>query len=85
VTDALRGAGIRAEFDDRSETLGFKIRDAEKQKIPLSLVVGEQEASSGTVAPRLRKSKEKIEPMSVDAIVSRLAISATERKMGPLS
>ena len=85
VVAALRGAGLRAELDQRNETLGFKIRDAEKQKIPISLVIGEQEAAAGTVAPRLRKSKEKIEPMELEAMVSRLAISATERKMGPLT
>ena len=85
VVKALRGAGLRAELDLRNETLGFKIRDAEKQKVPISLVIGEQEAEAGTVAPRLRKSKEKIEPMELEAMVSRLAISATERKMGPLT
>ena len=85
VVSALRGAGLRAELDRRSETLGFKIREAEKQKVPISLVLGEQEASAGTVAPRLRKSKEKIDPIGLEAIVSRLAISATERKMGPLT
>ena len=83
--EALRGAGLRAELDRRNETLGFKIREAERQKVPISLVLGEQEASAGTVAPRLRKSKEKIDPIALEAIVSRLAISATERKMGPLT
>jgi threonyl-tRNA synthetase len=72
VVERLRDAGLRAELDGRSETLGFKIREAEKNKIPLSLVVGEQEASDGTVAPRLRKSKDKIEPMMADALIVKL-------------
>ena len=84
VLDALVAAGVRAELDDRSETLGFKIREAEKNKIPLTLVVGEQEAESGTVAPRLRKSKEKIPAQSVEALVAQLAEASTERRMRPL-
>ena len=76
---------MRVEVDSRSETLGFKIREAEKQKIPLSLVVGEQEAEAGTVSPRLRKSKEKIDAMTMDAIAEQLAAATAERSMGPLS
>jgi len=84
VHAALTAAGLRAELDQRSETLGFRIREAEKAKVPLSLVVGEQEEQGGTVAPRLRKSKEKIEAMAMDAIVSRLAAASADRRMGPL-
>ncbi|MCS5638337.1 MAG: threonine--tRNA ligase [Myxococcota bacterium] len=80
----LLEAGIRVELDDRSETLGFKIREAEKQKIPLSLVVGEQEVEAGTVSPRLRKSKDKIDAMALDALTAQLAKASAERSMGPL-
>jgi threonyl-tRNA synthetase len=85
VKARLMDSGVRVELDSRNETLGFKIRDAEKQKIPLSLVVGEQEAQAGTVAPRLRKSKEKIEAMTMDAIANQLADATAKRSMGPLS
>src|SRR5581483_317268 len=44
VFGRLRQAGVRAELDDRSEKLGYKIRDAQVQKIPYMLVVGEREA-----------------------------------------
>ncbi len=84
VYEALVAAGLRAEFDQRSETLGFRIREAEKSKIPLSLVLGEQEEQGRTVAPRLRKSKDRIEAMAMDAIVSRLATASADRRMGPL-
>jgi threonyl-tRNA synthetase len=80
----LLAAGVRVELDARNETLGFKIRDAEKQKIPLSLVVGEQEAQAGTVSPRLRKSKDKIDAMTMDAIAGQLAAATAKRSMGPL-
>jgi threonyl-tRNA synthetase len=52
VLDALRDAGLRGELDDRSESVGRKIRDAELRKIPYMLVVGEREAAAGTVAVR---------------------------------
>jgi threonyl-tRNA synthetase len=52
VVDALRDAGLRAELDDRTESIGRKIRDAELRKIPYMLVVGEREAEEGAVAVR---------------------------------
>ena len=86
IEAVLMAAGIRAEVDERSETLGFKIREAEINKVPLSLVIGEKEVAAGTVTPRLRKSKKKtFEPMSLEVLVSQLVESTTERRMGPLS
>jgi len=48
----LRSAGFRVETDERSEKIGYKIRQAEMQKIPYMLVVGEREQEAGTVAVR---------------------------------
>lgn len=56
VTEALRGARIRVELDARNEKLGWKIREAETQKVPLMIVIGDQEQANGTVAPRRRHS-----------------------------
>lgn len=82
----LMAAGIRTEVDERSETLGFKIRESEINKVPLSLVIGEKEVESGAVTPRLRKSKKKqFEAMALDALVEQLVESTQERRMGPLS
>ncbi len=52
VVDRLRAAGVRAEVDLRNEKVGYKIRDAEVQKIPYILVVGEKEAKISTVSVR---------------------------------
>ncbi len=52
VADALRENGLRVELDDRSESIGRKIREAELRKIPQMLIVGEREAQDGTVAVR---------------------------------
>lgn len=86
IQQALIAAGIRAEVDERSETLGFKIRETEINKIPLSLVIGEKEVEAGTVTPRLRKSKkETFEPRGLDDLIRELVTSIHARQMGPLS
>jgi threonyl-tRNA synthetase len=54
VTEALQQAGIRAEADNRNEKLGYKIREAQLEKIPFMLVVGENEMNAGTVSVRRR-------------------------------
>ncbi|HHX75268.1 MAG TPA: threonine--tRNA ligase [Firmicutes bacterium] len=56
VLEKLQSAGIRAEADLRSEKVGYKIREAQVQKIPYMLVAGDKEAESGTVAVRHRSA-----------------------------
>ena len=85
IEKSLAMAGIRAETDDRSETLGFRIRDAEKQKIPLTLVIGDEEVEGGTVSPRLRKSKQAMDAMSAEALIEALQNANAERCMKPLA
>ncbi len=55
VYDWLRASGIRAELDSRNEKIGYRIREAQMQKVPYMLVVGSKEAESGLVAVRTRK------------------------------
>ncbi len=55
ITARLRALGIRAEADHRSEKIGYKIREAELQKVPYMLVIGDKEAEAGTVSVRSRK------------------------------
>ena len=54
LNEKLNAANIRSEADLRSEKLGYKIREAQMQKIPYMLVVGDQEAQEGTVSVRTR-------------------------------
>jgi threonyl-tRNA synthetase len=54
VRDRLAAAGLRATVDERQEKIGYKIREAQVQKIPYMLVVGDREASDGTVGVRHR-------------------------------
>ncbi|MEX2415727.1 MAG: threonine--tRNA ligase [Paenibacillaceae bacterium] len=54
VVDRMREAGIRVDIDQRNEKLGYKIREAQLEKTPFMLVIGENERSSGTLSVRKR-------------------------------
>ncbi|MDD4688882.1 MAG: threonine--tRNA ligase [Eubacteriales bacterium] len=56
VKEQLRDAGIRVELDDRNEKIGYKIRQAQMEKTPYMLVMGDVEAQEGKVAVRSRKN-----------------------------
>jgi len=82
VQEALEGAGIRVFLDTRNEKLGYKIREAEIQKIPLMLVVGDQEEADGTVTPRHRRgSKQSNEAVALDVMVAELVVAVRERRV----
>jgi len=70
VASTLKTAGIRVFVDDRSERMNSKIRDAQNQKIPYMLVVGDSEASKGQVALRLR-SGDNPGPMLLEDFLAR--------------
>ncbi|RPJ08595.1 MAG: threonine--tRNA ligase, partial [Deltaproteobacteria bacterium] len=67
----LIGQGIRVERDFRNEKLGFKVREAQVQKIPYMLVIGDKEEQEGAVSPRLR-SGETIKSMRVEDLIARI-------------
>ena len=59
VVAKLKGQGVRAEVDLRNEKIGYKIREAQGQKIPYMLVVGDKEVENGTVSVRTRSGGDK--------------------------
>ncbi|PTL54106.1 threonine--tRNA ligase [Paraconexibacter algicola] len=72
VRDELRAAGVRAEVDERTESVGRKIREAELRKVPYMLVVGDREMEEGTVSVRRhREGDEGSEPVA--AVAQRIA------------
>ena len=80
IAAKLDEAGIRAESDLRSEKLGYKIREAQMQKIPYMLVVGDRDMESGTVSVRTRKGDD-LGAMTPDAFLSKcLTEIATKTK-----
>jgi threonyl-tRNA synthetase len=78
VHQQLRGARVRAELDDRNEKLGYRVREAQLQKVPYMLVVGERERQAGTVAVRPR-SGEDVGAVPLDRVVSDLTAEITAR------
>jgi threonyl-tRNA synthetase len=70
VAERLKEAGLRIEIDARSERMNAKIRDAQLQKVPYMLVLGDRETESGAVAVRLR-SEEDLGAMPVEDFIKR--------------
>ena len=69
VVDGLRKAGIRAEADKRNEKIGYKIREAQMQKVPYMLVIGDKEMEKEGVAVR-KRSGEDLGFMDIDGFIS---------------
>ena len=78
LTQKLVDAGIRAEDDCRSEKLGYKIREAQMQKIPYMLVVGDRDMENGTVSVRTRKGED-LGAMTMDAFLSKCLAEITSK------
>jgi threonyl-tRNA synthetase len=79
VAEQLRKAGLRVEVDERTESVGKKIRAAELQKIPYMAVVGKREAESGELALRRHREGD-IGAMSVNDAVERLTAASLDRE-----
>ena len=58
IQKKMQNSGMRVEVDDRNEKIGYKIREAQTDKVPYMLIIGEKEAGSGTVSVRSRKKGE---------------------------
>lgn len=71
VFQTLKKAGYRVEMDDRSEKVGYKIREAQVQKIPYALVLGEKDEAAGVVSVRSRKTGE-TEQMTLQVLLEKL-------------
>ena len=83
VRDRLASAGLRAELDDRQEKIGYKIREAQLQKVPYMLVVGDREMADGTVAVRSRAAGDQ-GPAAVEAFIEAALAEVRRLGRGPL-
>lgn len=84
VVEKLRAAGIRVEQDNRNEKIGYKIREAEMQKIPFILVIGDKEAEAGAVAVRRRGQKD-LGAMPTEAFLELAAVEIAQKVMDEAS
>ena len=74
----LKAAGIRTKVDSRNEKIGYKIREAQLEKIPYMLVVGDKEVESGTVSVRLR-NKGDIGTFAIEDFVKKVVYENAEK------
>ena len=70
LKEKLEAAGLRVECDTRNEKIGYKIREAQLQKTPYMLVIGDKEAESGTVSPRHRADGD-LGAMSIEEFIAK--------------
>ncbi len=77
VVSRLEKAGLRVELDNRNEKIGYRIREAKFSKVPYMLILGEKEATSGTVTTRNRKDE--AETLTVDEFIAK-AVKEVEEK-----
>ena len=81
--ERLRAAAVRSHLDERNETLNYRVRDGEMQKVPYLAVVGGREAEAGTVAVRARGAGNKQDVMAQDAFVAQLTDHIRNRARVP--
>ena len=78
VADVLRSRGVRVHVDDRSEKMNYKIREAQVQKVPYMLVVGDKEVEAGNASVRHRQAGD-LGPMAVESVAEKIARLAASR------
>lgn len=82
ILQLLKEKGIRATFDRRNEKLNFKIREAQLQKIPYMIILGDKEAESGQVSLRLRDGRT-IQGLSIDGLLKMIETDIGTRALDP--
>ncbi len=79
LVEKLEAVSIRAEGDYRSEKLGYKIREAQLQKIPYMLVVGDRDIENGTVSVRTRGAED-LGAMTPDEFIAKCLMEIATKK-----
>lgn len=80
IYQQLFDAGMRVEIDERSEKIGYKIREAQLQKIPYMLIIGDKEAESGTVSVR-RRGEGDLGAVKTEAFLATALAKITAKQM----
>ncbi len=81
VCRKLKDRGFRAELDDRNEKIGYRIREAQLEKIPYMLVAGDKEVEAGHISVRSRKAAGETQDMSLDEFIQMLTEEVETRKL----
>ncbi|MGN0473782.1 MAG: threonine--tRNA ligase, partial [Acutalibacteraceae bacterium] len=80
IKNALEAKGIRCELDDRSEKIGYKIREAQLKKIPYMVIAGDKDIENNTISIRSRKDGD-IGSMSLDEFVAKITEEISTKAM----
>lgn len=80
IEQSLRAQGVRVEFDRRNEKLNFKIREAQVQKLPYMLIVGDKEAETRTLSLRLRDGSQ-ASGIALDTVIHQIMQDLTDRSL----
>lgn len=80
VTAKLKKSGIRAEADNRDEKIGYKIREAQVQKVPYMLVIGEKESADGTIVSIRSRDRGDLGSTSTEMFINDLLAEIDEKK-----
>ena len=81
IKKKLEDAGIiRLEIDDRSEKIGYKIREAQLEKVPYMILAGDKDIENGVVAVRSRKDGD-IGTMTIDELIEKLTEEIKEKRI----
>jgi threonyl-tRNA synthetase len=78
VAEALKSRGVRVHVDDRAEKMNYKIREAQVQKVPYMLVVGDKEVEARNASVRHRQAGD-LGPMAIEAVAEKIARLAASR------
>ncbi|WP_294468167.1 threonine--tRNA ligase [uncultured Anaerofustis sp.] len=79
IKDKLEQKGIRCEIDDRSEKMGYKIREAQLEKVPYMIIAGDRDMENDVISVRARKDGKDLGAMSVDEFIDK-AVKEIEEK-----
>jgi threonyl-tRNA synthetase len=83
VAGRLEAAGLRVHVDDRGETLNYRIREGELQKVPYMVVIGQREAEADSMALRVRGAGKKQEIITIDDFLKRIGDEVQSRALVP--
>ncbi len=83
IVQQLKDAGMRVEIDERNEKIGYKIREAQLEKVPYMLVIGAKEAEEGTVSVRNRTGSSSVMPFNTffEKALKEIAVKALRGEM----
>ena len=79
VAAKLKAAGIRMELDNRDEKIGYKIREAQLEKVPYMLVLGEKESEDGTIVAVRSRDKGDLGALKLDDFIAQVLKETTDR------